>query len=52
MQNSVSSQPSGLRPIRPRSSAKPPTRANTSRRTDMLHPMRLRTSACVVGWPV
>ena len=52
MQSSVSSQPSGFFPIRPMSSANPPTRSNTSRRNDMLQPMRLRTSACAVGWPV
>src|SRR5919206_1812574 len=52
MQSSVSSQPSGFLPMRPMSSAKPPTRSKTSRRNDMLQPMRLRTSVWYVGWPV
>ncbi|OLT17633.1 hypothetical protein BJF78_12610 [Pseudonocardia sp. CNS-139] len=30
----------------------PATRSNTSRRNDMLQPMRLRTSVWYVGWPV
>ena len=51
MQNSVSSHPSGISPIRPASSSKPPISSKTHRRTDMLQPHRFRTSAREVGCP-
>lgn len=45
MASSVSSQPSGRAPSRPSPSVKPPTSSNTSRRKDMLAPMRFRTGS-------
>ena len=45
MQRSVSSQPTGRVPTRPRSWLKPPTSTSGSRRKDMLAPTRLRTGS-------
>ena len=51
MHSSVSSQPTGRVPTRPTSVRKPPTASNTSRRRDMLAPIRFRTGLVVVGSP-
>ena len=51
MQRSVSSQPTGRVPIRPRSWLKPPTSVSASRRKDMLAPTRLRTGSGRLGIP-
>ena len=52
MQNSVSSPPSGVLPIRPKSSLKPPIDPTTDRRNDILQPIRLRTATGESGWPL
>ncbi len=51
MKSSVSSQPAGSEAVRPSECRNPPTSSTTSRRTDMLAPMRLRTGPASSRWP-